>query len=98
MALSNIFREPRREITETLMGALVVGAFLFADRFFANWLYAAFGQNDRPFIVLCYLIGACLGMVIFFFAIFVHWIGESICGALANHGLELRPKVRRHGC
>lgn len=98
MALSNILREPRREITETLIGALVIGAVLYGDHFFAEWMYAGIGQHDRSFIIVCYLIGALLGVLIFFFAIFVHWIGESICGSLARHGLELRPKVRRRGC
>ncbi len=37
MALSNILREPRREITETLIGIMATGSFLFVDYKFAVW-------------------------------------------------------------
>ena len=37
MALSNIFREPRREIVETIVGLITVGAFMYVDYKFSCW-------------------------------------------------------------
>jgi hypothetical protein len=94
MALSNIFREPRREITESLAGILLVGIFLFVDWQFACWFQGAIMPRDNFFRFIGMLIGliatvACIGM-----AFFTHFVGEEICDALANRGLELRPKQR----
>lgn len=38
MALSNIFREPRREITESAIGLGIFAAAAWADYHFAVWL------------------------------------------------------------
>src|SRR5689334_3951872 len=37
MALGNIFKEPRREITETLLGISIVGPLIWIDWQFAQW-------------------------------------------------------------
>lgn len=96
MALSNIYREPRREITESVLGILVFSIFVFADYHFATWFHE-FSGGAR---VGC---PVPLGFVIGLFALFAlvlllyitHWFGESVCDFLADRGLELRPKIRR---
>jgi hypothetical protein len=94
MALSNIFREPPREITESAVGIGVFGGLIFLDSYFANWLHAASAPWGPP-LALCYLFGLFFAIALWVLALFTHIIGEEICGALANRGLELRPK-RRH--
>lgn len=96
MALSNIFQEPRREITESMVGIAVFSAVMGADYGLAVWFHAFTAPMQ---------IGACpipLGMVFGFIAmllgvacIFItHAIGESACAALARRGIELRPQQR----
>jgi hypothetical protein len=94
MALSNIFREPRREITETLVGLLVLGPALYMAKHMAD----VTGGKDAPpyvvrYIVLLLAIMAAVGITM---AVCwaIHEVGESFCNYLAKHGLELRPKNR----
>jgi len=97
MALSNIWREPRREITESVVGlAALIPAALF-DNWFAAWFIR--NVDDRCPPPIAYFLGILsLGLGCFFlvaFAIFSHYVGEEVCDRLAKRGLELRPKVRR---
>lgn len=101
MALSNIFREPRREITEQVIGVGVVGVALVVWAISGNavgeWLLA----NDRspvtdrvPFLLLGWLV-ALVGIVVALFVFsLAHAIGEGICDALSRRGLDPRPKRR----
>jgi hypothetical protein len=101
MALSNIFREPRREITESAIGVAALIPFAVADIFFAPWFHEVTGGDAHggcP-VGLAYFVGAfallagCVVMILL--ALASHAIGEGICNSLARRGLELRPKVRR---
>jgi hypothetical protein len=100
MALSNIRREPRREITESAIGIVALVLFLWGDYRFSAWFYLFTGgaaHNGCPwqvgmflgplFIVVLVLVG--LGL-----AYGTHALGELICDAFADGGLELRPKQR----
>jgi hypothetical protein len=64
MALSNIFNEPRREITETLVGIVLVGflvGFFIGDYYLAKWFETVKWSGPH-------LDGACpwpLGMIMF---------------------------------
>lgn len=97
MALSNIFREPRREITESIVGIVLVGLLLGADYRFATWFEVATGGDGKgcPWpIGLIFGAGAAFFLVIA--AVATHQIGDSICNALDRRGLQLRP-INRPG-
>ena len=101
MALSNIFREPRREITESAVGLTIVGGVAYADYRFGVWFEHAttgLGSLACP-CALGMLIGP-LGAVLaalmsFLILVATHELGDAICNILARRGLELRPKQRR---
>lgn len=97
MALSNIFREPRREITESAVGIAIVAGFLYGDYCFAAWLYSMTADNPRggfP-VVLGMIMGVVFFIVCIGMLVLTHALGEAICNALAKRGLELRPRQRR---
>jgi uncharacterized membrane protein YidH (DUF202 family) len=97
MALSNMLREPRREITETVVGIIVVGAalsaFAWLDYQFANWM-----SNRREDFAPLLIVGAFIlvgGVIVTFVLAFVtHAIGDAICTALENRGVQMRPRQR----
>jgi hypothetical protein len=100
MALSNIGREPRREITESAVGLAAFGLFVWADYEFAIWFEGATrgfpveaaGGCPWPIGMFFGLIAAMLA----FLALFVtHALGEGICNALQRNGIHLRPRVRK---
>lgn len=92
MALTNIFREPRREITEFVVGIAVVGAIGVPDYYFATWFEAV--SNGCPW-PLGMIIGAAAGLCLVLAAIATHALGEGICDTLDRRGLRLRPANRR---
>lgn len=108
MALSNIFQEPRREITESVVG-IVVGSCVLSLIGLLDHLVAVVlmhihfdvGKYDpQPvdivffhFAAVFALVVGGVGLWIFFHA--THSIGEDICDAFAKRGLELRPKIRK---
>lgn len=104
MALSNILREPRREITESAVGILAVGAVavpaLWLDYLFAVWFREVSGGDASgvPWPVGI-VIGALLTLaaVLFFSMVLAatHAAGEGICNALQRRGIYLRPRERR---
>jgi len=102
MALSNIGNEPRREITESVLGIIVfaalVGGIIWVDRFFAQWLMGPLNAVDNSERFACYVIGFLIimvGMLVSVGVLFLtHSLGEGICEFLAARGLELRPKQR----
>ncbi len=102
MALSNIFREPRREITESVVGMIVVAALIFADYRFGMWLQnylnAHSGLSPGCWNGF-FIVGMIFGVFAIFAAcqvlfIFPHWVGEVACDLLANLGADPRPKRR----
>lgn len=107
MALSNIFREPCREITESVVGIAVtvaiVGGFGWADYEFARWLRDAAGcaymragacvHNNVPIVLG--MLGGLLAAVLAVIALYAtHAIGDEICNALQARGIHLRPRNR----
>lgn len=100
MALSNIFREPRRELTEQGFGLLPFAAFGLCDYGLASWFqHMAHGTNaDAPLILWLLLatMALILGSIVAFGAsLLMHALGEEICDAMARHGFDPRPKNRR---
>lgn len=97
MALSNIFREPRREITESVIGILAVVPFGYLDyRLASAWV--ATSKNAPPFPLALIVIGlgfliALIASVVFM--LLTHEFGDWICNQLQTAGLHLRPRNRR---
>jgi hypothetical protein len=102
MALSNIFREPRREITETVVGMALVTVPIAADYFAALGLQKlSGGWNEFPWpwgmvfvpfgVIIVATVGAAVGLG---FPLVVHAIGEIACEALEERGIHLRPRNR----
>jgi len=88
MALSNIFNEPRRELTETFVGILIVSAVLLIDYAFASLLENYTGLPWSAGMIL----GILSIIVVIGFLIVIHAIGEEICDLLQRHNIHLRPR------
>ena len=96
MALSNTFKEPRREMTETIIGVVVVGGAIIADYSFANWL--ASGIPNWADRIACIVLGIIFTpvAVVLMIALLAaaHAIGDAICNRLAELGADPRPTQR----
>lgn len=99
MALSNIFREPRREIIETAVGMAIMAALIGGDYAFARWFetlcgYRSNGDAEVPWL-LGLIIGLGVALIAVLLAVLTHQIGEMMCDSLQSHGVCLRPRRRR---
>ena len=99
MALSNIFKEPRREITETIVGVLTIGivgpTILIIDYYYAKWLADHMPHPEPADVVFCMIfVGPASLFLLVMSLVFIHAIGETICDKLQRRGIELRPKQR----
>lgn len=96
MALSNIFREPRREITETAMGLIPFGAaaiLMVVNYYVSCWLVG--GKNVKGSDVgFCMFLLTAATIIIGFIVVFVHWAGEEVCDFLEKRGIQIRPRQR----
>lgn len=97
MALSNIFREPRREITESVVGLTIAGGLLWADCRFARWLQNVWPYTtpDAPPLIVGMIFGLVGVMVAMMFFALTHALGDGICNVLQTRGIHLRPRQRR---
>ena len=100
MALSNIVNEPRREITETIVGLTTVGTIAYAYYRFGVWFQRV--ADPPPPWVAGVIAGMCVGvlgtLLLIAAAAITHWAGESICNKLErSYGIRLRPMKRYHG-
>ena len=107
MALNNILVEPQREITESLIGILVVSAIttvaLILSYYAAVWwiTYWQFPMDAFRIIINmgAILVTTFVGLVFVFFIgwgllVTTHEAGDGICNLLAKVGLDPRPKQR----
>lgn len=111
MALSNIFREPRREITESVIGVavtgVVVGGLVYWDYQLAAAYVAEYPDNSIIdimgryalqgvlILVIIAVTAALIGCLLCGIALFTHALGDGICNLMARVGFDPRPKVRR---
>lgn len=100
MALSNIFREPRREITESVVGISFFAIIGMAIHFLAMWMYTHFTIEPYPRnywgnIAAAHFIALIVLAIGWGLLLWTHSVGDDICGFLANRGLYLRPRVRK---
>lgn len=95
MALSNIAREPRREIIETVVGLVIFTAFMGLDYTLAVWIEGVTGgpHDGLPWQVGM-LFGIPAGGAAIFLALFIHFLGETVCDTLQRNGIHLRPRNR----
>jgi hypothetical protein len=91
MALSNIFVEPRRELTESGIGIAFVGLLLLIDLPIAFWIEH---RIDRLPFGAAMVIGFLSIVIIFLALLLIHLIGEGLCNYLTRQGIEIRPKIR----
>lgn len=98
MALSNIRVEPRREITESLLGITFFGVLVYL-----TFLLGVYMHNHSPANNPMSVPGGMLmGLIMIIFAVagimgflyFTHFIGEIVSDWLEAAGLDLRPKQR----
>ena len=92
MALSNIFREPRREITEQVIGVIAVAIFLWGDYVFASWMPHD-GHVWPPIWAGMLLWPLCLAIGLVGLS-GLHLVGEGVCALMARAGFDPRPKRR----
>lgn len=96
MALSNIFREPQREITETVVGLVVASVIVYLDYEFAVWFQNCdWGSMGKPPLVIGFIAGALLVPVAAFALHLVHETGDLVCDILDDFGVRLRPRDRK---
>jgi hypothetical protein len=94
MALTNIITEPRREITETVIGIAAVGGYVAANYATARWLRPWFYPfRDDPLLIVMIAI-LVLTIVAVFLLFLVHAVGESISNWLGRQGHDPRPAQR----
>lgn len=104
MALSNILKEPRREITETLAGLFIFVVLMWPDYklgvLLRSLMVDSGGKPAFP-VLFCMFLAALGSVTAFFFGCLVlsaiHAFGEIICEFLDGYGIRLRPKDRYHG-
>lgn len=95
MALNNIIREPRREITETGVGIglVIVGfaALYWPSAVTAQWFCRAI-ENSAPLIwwTTALITMVAIGLVGWGALALVHNFGERFCDNLAQRGTEIR--------
>jgi hypothetical protein len=95
MALSNIRIEPRREITETILGVVLVGGFLWLDYESALWTQElAGGWREYPWPAGMFCNGLCLALILIGGPLLIHLVGELGCEFLEGVGVRLRPRQR----
>jgi hypothetical protein len=100
MALSNVVREPRRELIESAVGLSLVGVAIWADWRYASWCLEGYAPNpaEVPYPIMFFVllvVGLVLAAIAFGILVAAHGIGNWLCDGLERHwGLRLRPKQR----
>lgn len=103
MALSNIRREPRREIIESFIGIVGLFALVYLDFKWAVWFQTFTGGPPDGALEgtmrgMPWPLGMGLGVIIPFLLCglvhLTHWLGEVFCGWLRSIKLDPRPRTR----
>lgn len=93
MALSNIFDEPRREITESLIGIGLVVAVVGSDYWLSSWI--ASDSKERWTAMVFLMVGLPIVAALLVGVLFVvPALGEEVCNAFARVGMDPRPTKR----
>jgi uncharacterized BrkB/YihY/UPF0761 family membrane protein len=102
VALSNVFREPRRELIETGVGAVIVAGIVVITTIPATYIANTMTRVDPKFdYSLAFVLGVAIvvvaGLLTCLIAMIVHSVGEEVCDKLEKNGIRLRPKERFNG-
>jgi hypothetical protein len=105
MAISNLRNEPRREITESVIGILTVAIMLPLYVYACHRFVMMFDPSPSDYypahiftILFGWAIGGTAIAVIYWLLVyFTHDVGEFVCGWMKNLGFDPRPKIRYDG-
>jgi hypothetical protein len=96
-----MLREPRREITEIVIGFSVLVPLVWADWRVADLAYYTQGPSNRNywsdhfiFMVGGAAVGLLAVIIIGLALVTAHWMGEGIANGMAAWGLDPRPRRR----
>lgn len=99
MALSNILREPTREIIETALEIAVcivpICLFIYGDYLFAPWFYRVTGGDTGCLIIDAIIVWPILVFTCVVLMVIIHNIGENVCSSMKDRGHDPRP-IRRY--
>lgn len=98
MALNNIRVEPKREITESLIGIGAVIGVVAGDYFLSVWLTRTDGWMAKEPVGLMMLTTPIFFILVTLILVgltyFTHFLGEQVCAGLRKMGVDPRPKTR----
>lgn len=99
MALSNIGREPRREIIESAIGIFATVGWGYVDYLIASGIHPYYVEKYGPpwcaqIALIMLLIGVGVPIILLALLHFTHAIGEEVCGWMRAVGADPRPKRR----
>jgi hypothetical protein len=97
MALFNIFNEPRREITESVVGIICVSGIIGPIVFLGYCIAPALEGPGVPFILAwaSSLIIVCFALIMMYIILqIIHVAGEYLCDRLEKNGMQIRPIQR----
>lgn len=97
MALTNMLREPKRELIEQGYGLIAVGCFVAVDfalaaavaRLVDGTVHVPVSEFLCCAFISLFVIAAAVVLLLI-----VHSVGEAICNAMARHGNDPRPRDR----
>lgn len=100
MALSNLRNEPRREITETVIGVLALGALVLLDYGFSLWFWGVTGayRGGCPWplgMIMGPLLLVLIGLALVWALRLAHCVGEFLCPLIEAVGIQVRPRRRK---
>lgn len=94
MALSNLTKEPRREVIEQSLGIAAFAFYIWADYAFIRWL-GAVKTGDLVFgMLLGFVSIPMVGLLLFMMLLLAHAVGEGVCALCARAGFDPRPTRR----
>jgi hypothetical protein len=105
MALSNIANEPRREITESLVGIIGFFGLLYGDFHLGRWAANAVTMHDNGVLaggpqiflgmLIVPLVVAFALLLLFGVVHLTHFMGEVLSDLMDAIGLDPRPRIRK---
>jgi hypothetical protein len=99
MALSNIIKEPQREITETLVGVVALLPPCYVIYKVGNRMALDMKpHNVIEWVAVYFFAAAVIAVAVFTVGgalKLIHTIGEEISDTLQLHGIHIRPKRRK---
>ncbi len=95
MALSNMRREPQREITESVIGLVIFGGAIGVDYYAARCIFDMDTTIDVVMgMIMVPVFAIAAFSIIMLLLFFTHIIGDEVCNVLQKRGIHLRPRNR----